>query len=229
MWYRLYVMGLLPDAQNCGLRMRREWRERFPRHRFQRKPLVSDPGMHQGTCVKHVPWCMSGSLTNGGGENVPGIPGACATRNFAYLVRGPLPYDLGYDKSGNDLIKSGNNHYPKKFWSSFMKSRRITRPSLSRHDIMALLVCKISLYDNGVYDKTCLYHHILYTKLYVILYIYIICCIYSQLTSLCLWWDFNIVVHEVCGFALSITKKIDIELWLCLNNIYPIHSKHGAT
>ena len=23
------------------------------------------------------------------GENVPGIPGACATRNFAYLVRGP--------------------------------------------------------------------------------------------------------------------------------------------
>ena len=25
------------------------------------------------------------------GENVPGIPGACATCNFAYLVRGPLP------------------------------------------------------------------------------------------------------------------------------------------
>ena len=32
---------------------------------------------------------MSGSLTNGGGENVPGIPGACATRNFTYLARGP--------------------------------------------------------------------------------------------------------------------------------------------
>ena len=25
-------MGLLPDTQNCGLRMRRECRERFPRH-----------------------------------------------------------------------------------------------------------------------------------------------------------------------------------------------------
>ena len=61
----------------------------FPRHRLQRKPLVSDPGMHHGTCVTHVPWCMSGSLTRNGGENVPGIPGACATRNFAYLVRGP--------------------------------------------------------------------------------------------------------------------------------------------
>ena len=50
----------------------------FPRRRFQRKPLVSDPGMHHGTCVTHVPWCMSRSLTCGDGENVPGIPGACA-------------------------------------------------------------------------------------------------------------------------------------------------------
>ena len=33
---------------------------------------------------------MSGSLTHGSGESVPGIPGAYATRNFAYLVRGPL-------------------------------------------------------------------------------------------------------------------------------------------
>ena len=34
--------------------------------------------MHNGTCVTHVPWCMSGSLAYGDGENVPGIPGACA-------------------------------------------------------------------------------------------------------------------------------------------------------
>ena len=39
------------------------------RHRLQRKPLVNDPGMHHGTCVTHVSWCMSGSLTRGGGEN----------------------------------------------------------------------------------------------------------------------------------------------------------------
>ena len=83
-------MGLLPDTLNWGLRMRRECRERFPRHRLQSKPLVSDPSMHHGTCVTHVPWCMSGSLTSGGGENAPGIPSACATRNFAYRVRGPL-------------------------------------------------------------------------------------------------------------------------------------------
>ena len=51
-------MGLLPDTWNCGLRMRRGCRERFPHRRLQRKSLVSDPGMHPSTC--HVPWCMSG-------------------------------------------------------------------------------------------------------------------------------------------------------------------------
>ena len=55
-----------------------------------KKTVVSDPGIHHGTCATHWPWCMSGSLTRGVGENVPGIPGACATRNFAYLIRGPL-------------------------------------------------------------------------------------------------------------------------------------------
>ena len=88
-WSPTPSMGLLPDTQNRGLRMHWECRERFPCHRFQRKMLVSDPGMDHGTCVTHVPWCMSGSLTCGGGENVPGIPGACATRNFTYLARDP--------------------------------------------------------------------------------------------------------------------------------------------
>ena len=60
----------------------------FRHHRLQRKPLVIDPDMHHGTCVTHVPWCMSGSLTHDGGENVPGIPGACANLNFTYLTRG---------------------------------------------------------------------------------------------------------------------------------------------
>ena len=82
-------MDLLSDTQNWALRMRRECRERFPRHWLQRNLLDSDPGMHQDTCVTHVPWCMSGSLTRGGGENVPDIPGACATRNFTNLARGP--------------------------------------------------------------------------------------------------------------------------------------------
>ena len=46
----------------------------FPRHRLQRTPLVSHHGMHHGTCVTHVPWCMLVSLSRGGGENVPAFP-----------------------------------------------------------------------------------------------------------------------------------------------------------
>ena len=32
---------------------------------FSPSPRVSDPEMHHGTCVTHVPWCMSVSLTSG--------------------------------------------------------------------------------------------------------------------------------------------------------------------
>ena len=61
--------------------MRRKYRERFPRH-----PGLANPPCITVRAVMHV-----GMLTSsgGGGENVPGIPGARTTRNFAYLVRGP--------------------------------------------------------------------------------------------------------------------------------------------
>ena len=32
---------------------------------FSPTPRVSDPDMHHGTCMPHVPWCMAGSLTRG--------------------------------------------------------------------------------------------------------------------------------------------------------------------
>ena len=54
---------------------------------FSPPPPVSDPGMNRGTSIRHVPWCMSGSLILDGRENIPGIPGACC--NFTYLARGP--------------------------------------------------------------------------------------------------------------------------------------------
>ena len=52
------------------------WERFSPLRRLLRKLLVSDPGMHHSTCVMHVQWCMSGSLTCGDGD--PGIPSACA-------------------------------------------------------------------------------------------------------------------------------------------------------
>ena len=53
------------------------------------KKTASSRSRHVSTCVTHVSRCMSGSLTRGGRENVPGIPGACATRNFTHLASGP--------------------------------------------------------------------------------------------------------------------------------------------
>ena len=68
--------GILLDS--CRRRYKSLDRGQFE---FQRKPIVSDPGMHHSTCVTHVPWMHAGIT------NIPTNPGACATRNFTYLVR----------------------------------------------------------------------------------------------------------------------------------------------
>ena len=59
---------------------------------FSPPPWVSDPDMHHGTCVMHVPWCMPGSLTSGfhwsrcRGKR---SQHSRRMRNLTYLVRGP--------------------------------------------------------------------------------------------------------------------------------------------
>ena len=65
----------------------------FPRRRLQRKPLVSDPDMHHGTCMTHVPWCMSGSLTRGGGETFSACP-AHAHLQFYVSVKRLMIYGM---------------------------------------------------------------------------------------------------------------------------------------
>ena len=67
-------MGLLPDTLNCGLRMRREYRERFSRNH----------GLAIPTCITVRAWhtCRDAcrdrylvvSFEVSGEENVPGIP-----------------------------------------------------------------------------------------------------------------------------------------------------------
>ena len=69
--------------------MHRECRKRFPRHR----------GLAIPTCITARVWrtcrdaCrdrwLAVSFEVGGRGSVPGIPVACETRNFTYLVRGP--------------------------------------------------------------------------------------------------------------------------------------------
>ena len=102
--------------------MHRECRERFPFHRLQRKLLVSDPGMHHGTCVAHVTRWMSGSLTRGDGEN---IPGACVTRNIVYLVRGPCSGKPPVNKLISARTKTVVT------WRVEIREQFITRPSIA--------------------------------------------------------------------------------------------------
>ena len=67
--------------------MHRECRERFPYHRIKMKPLVSDPACITARASRTCRGECRDRLIRNVGENVPGIPGACATRNFTYLIR----------------------------------------------------------------------------------------------------------------------------------------------
>ena len=71
--------------------MRRECREHFPRHHGLAIPTCFTASARR-TCRDGC-WdrYLAGSFLFeiGGGVNVPGIPGVCATLNFTYLVRGP--------------------------------------------------------------------------------------------------------------------------------------------
>ena len=92
---RLYdvCMGLLPDTQNCGCACAGNAGNVFPvaagkrsRH-ASRHVRYARAVMHAGIAKKQFP------SKSAAGENVPGIPGACATCHFAYLVRGPWSED----------------------------------------------------------------------------------------------------------------------------------------
>ena len=70
--------------------MRREYRERFSRHRrLAISTYITAPAWRMCRDACRIPY-LAVSFEVGGWEKVPGIHGACATRNFTYLVRGPL-------------------------------------------------------------------------------------------------------------------------------------------
>ena len=68
--------------------MRWEYRERFPRYHGLAIPTyISARGSRTcGDACRDRLLVVSFEVS--GGENVPGIPGACATCNLTYLVRG---------------------------------------------------------------------------------------------------------------------------------------------
>ena len=97
-------MGILPDKQKRGLRMRREYRELFPATAFK--------GIHHGTCVT---WCMSGSLNRGGGGKRSRH--SRRMRNSQFYVSGKMPMvwalfshsnvDTNFEEGNNCIIFEG--------------------------------------------------------------------------------------------------------------------------
>ena len=92
-------MGLLPNTSNYWCACAGNTGNVFPatavkqsRH-ASRHVRDARAVMHAGIANSRFP------LNSAAGENVPGIPGACVTRNFTYLVWGPchnVSHDLDY-------------------------------------------------------------------------------------------------------------------------------------
>ena len=60
---------------------------------FSPPPRISDPDMHHGTCVTHVPWCMPGSLTS---NFLWSRRRGKRMRNPQFYVSGKRPMDKHY-------------------------------------------------------------------------------------------------------------------------------------
>ena len=70
--------------------VRRECREHFPHHHWLAIPACITARAWHTCCDAFRDRKLAVSFEISGGENVSDIPGQCATRNFTYLVRGPL-------------------------------------------------------------------------------------------------------------------------------------------
>ena len=68
---------------------------------LRRKSLVSDPGMHNGTCVMHVPRCMSGSLTRVRGKS---SRHSRRMRNLQFYVSGKRPIRRGVNNQSAEVF-----------------------------------------------------------------------------------------------------------------------------
>ena len=87
-------MGLIPDTQNCGCACARNAGNVFPATDFQGNRYLAPPACITARALRMCrdAWSLTPPDDR---ENVSGIPGASATRNFAYLVVGTLAGVVG--------------------------------------------------------------------------------------------------------------------------------------
>ena len=93
---------------------------------FSPPPWVSDPDMHQGTCVPHVPWCMPVSLTSGFLWNRwQGKPSQHSRRirNPRFYISGKRPMDAFTSEHAQKVAHTPLSHQH----SSFLMIRLLHR------------------------------------------------------------------------------------------------------
>ena len=99
------TIGLLPDTQICGCACAGNAGNVFP-------VTAGKRSRHASRHVRDARAVIANQrfpLKSAAGENVPGIPGACATCNFTYLVRGPCS-GLGTGTCRVICMNMVNNH-----------------------------------------------------------------------------------------------------------------------
>ena len=161
-------MSLIPDTQNCGLCMRRECRERFPRHR----------GLAIPTCITARAWrtchdacrdrLLAVSFEVGGVENVPGFPGACATSNVACLVRDPwqVRYPRGPGWNGVSSTQPRQNIAKRHQWAA---SIILAKTSFWCNSCVSQSVWRHGCFSSDVLPETI---HAIARKYHMNIYIY---------------------------------------------------------
>ena len=121
-----------------GSGMRRECRERFPRRRLQRKLIVSDPGMHHGTCD------TSESHTRCDGETFPAF--------LAYAQ----PEILRISQEAHDTMRHQTwCHNHQALWGKF---RYATRPVIKNSESRENGCCNANIalkYDRRLGSNAC--------------------------------------------------------------------------
>ena len=129
------------------MRMHRECRECFPFH-F---------GLAIPTCITARASRIAVSFEVRGGENVPGIPGACASRNFTYLVRVPLAQEgPATSKSSSDPKVPSNGYYRVTAKLDCLG----TDVSSTQRDWVLMRMCHLNAFlDDTVPRSLCFVHH----------------------------------------------------------------------
>ena len=122
---------------------------------FSPPPRVSDPDMHHGTCVTHVPWCMSGSLTSGflcGRWREKRSRHSRRMRNPQFYVSGKRPMGLHLCKIR--FLPLWTTPFDEKKWQKITDSQRSLKECMFSLLVSTVTITFLALPCAGILEDT---------------------------------------------------------------------------